>query len=161
LTSERVRIEIRKLLLEKGYDAPSTIVAGGDQGADPHSRGTGPLRAHETIIIDIFPRSSTTWYWGDMSRTFVKGRASAAVRKLHRDVLDAQELVFPRLRPGAEGQKIHEEVVAFFKERGNAFARCGEGRQASFMAPATGSAWRCTSLPASRGFPQRSRRATW
>src|SRR5439155_21852259 len=88
LTAERLRVEIQKFLLEKSSQAANTIVAGGDQGADPHMRGSGPLPAHKTIIVDIFPQSTTTRYWGDMTRTFVRGKASPAARKLHGDVLD-------------------------------------------------------------------------
>jgi Xaa-Pro aminopeptidase len=119
LTSERLRLEIQRFLLERECEASNTIVAGGDQGADPHLRGSGPLRAEETIVIDIFPRSMRTRYWGDLTRTFVRGKASPRVKKLHRDVLDAQELAFSLVRAGAEGRKIHERVASFFKERGN------------------------------------------
>ena len=119
LTAERVRIEIQKYLLEKSCQAAYTIVAGGDQATDPHARGSGPLPANQPIIIDIFPHSTVSRYWGDMTRTFVRGKAAPAVRKLWKDVLDAQTLAFERLRSGVDGQKVHEEVVSLFKERGN------------------------------------------
>ena len=67
--------------------AANTIVAGGKQGCDPHERGHGPLRAHEPIIIDIFPRSQKTGYFGDITRTVVRGHASEGVRKLYATVL--------------------------------------------------------------------------
>jgi Xaa-Pro aminopeptidase len=119
LFAEDLRLEIHKFLLEKHCHASHTIIAGGDQGADPHTRGTGPLPANQTIIIDIFPQSTLTRYWGDMTRTFVRGKASPAVRKLHADVLDAQNLAFSLLRDGVEGQRVHEEVASLFKARGN------------------------------------------
>ena len=43
LTSERVKREIKFLLLERDCTAGHTIVAGGDQACDPHNEGTGPL----------------------------------------------------------------------------------------------------------------------
>jgi Xaa-Pro aminopeptidase len=132
LTSERLRLEIQKFLLERECQAFNTIVAGGDQGTDPHLRGTGPLRGNETIVIDIFPRSMRTRYWGDLARTFVRGKASPRVKKLHRDVLDAQDLAFSLVRAGAEGQKIHESVTAFFKERGNPNEDAGD-KKAGFI----------------------------
>lgn len=119
LSSERLRLEIHKFLLEQECVAANTIVAGGDQGADPHHRGSGPLPAHQTIILDIFPQSSRTRYWGDMTRTVVRGKASTAVKKLHRDVLDAQELAFSLIKEGADGQQVHEEVSRHFRDRGN------------------------------------------
>lgn len=132
LTAERLRIEIQKFLLEKSCQAASTIVAGGDQGADPHTRGSGPLPANQTIVIDIFPQSTVTRYWGDMTRTFVRGKASAAARKLYQDVLDAQNLVFSLLRGGAEGQKVHDEVMNFLKSRGNENKEAG-GKKTGFI----------------------------
>jgi Xaa-Pro aminopeptidase len=119
LTSEALRLELHRFLLGKNCQAWNTIVAGGDQAADPHARGSGPLPAHQPIIIDIFPRSMATRFWGDMTRTFVRGKVSPAVRKLHQDVLAAQDLVFALLKEGADGLKVHEQVVAFFKARGN------------------------------------------
>ena len=57
LTSERVTEAIEVTLLRHGCALDETIVAGGTQAADPHDRGSGPLRANEAIIVDIFPRS--------------------------------------------------------------------------------------------------------
>ena len=83
LTSERLRAVIDCAILQANGLAANTIVAGGKQGCDPHERGHGPLRAHEPIIIDIFPRSQKTGYFGDITRTVVRGHASEGVRKLY------------------------------------------------------------------------------
>ena len=79
LTSEKLRAIIDEAILRANGSASHTIVAGGKQGCDPHEAGYGPLRAHEPIIIDIFPRSQKTGYFGDITRTVVRGRASEAV----------------------------------------------------------------------------------
>ncbi|MDH3981942.1 MAG: M24 family metallopeptidase, partial [Kiritimatiellaceae bacterium] len=68
LTSEKVRQLIHKTLINHDCAGAETIVAGGDQGTDPHERGHGPLYAGESIILDIFPRSEKTGYWGDITR---------------------------------------------------------------------------------------------
>src|ERR1039458_4135053 len=60
LTSEKLRAVIDCAILQACGLAANTIVAGGRQACDPHERGYGPLRAHEPIIIDIFPRSQKT-----------------------------------------------------------------------------------------------------
>ena len=73
LTSEKLRAVIDTAILQAGGLASHTIVAGGGQGCDPHEAGYGPLRAHETIILDIFPRSQKTGYFGDITRTVVRG----------------------------------------------------------------------------------------
>ena len=87
-------------ILQAGGLASHTIVAGGIQGCDPHEGGYGPLRAHEPIILDIFPRSQTTGYFGDITRTVVRGRASEAIRKLYDTVFQGQKLAFQKMRAG-------------------------------------------------------------
>ncbi|MEK0445049.1 MAG: hypothetical protein RLZZ399_370, partial [Verrucomicrobiota bacterium] len=56
LTSERLRAEVDSAVLRAGGAPANTIVAGGLQACDPHERGSGPLRAGELIILDVFPR---------------------------------------------------------------------------------------------------------
>jgi Xaa-Pro aminopeptidase len=119
LTAEWLRRETHKLLLDEDHHAVHTIIAGGDLGCDPHQRGHGPLPAHRTIIVDIFPRSLASRYWGDITRTVVRGRASREVKKLYEDVLGAQEQAVKALRHGADGQNVHQGVVEFFESRGN------------------------------------------
>ncbi len=119
LTSELLRREIQRFLLDRDCDGSLIIVAGGDQGADPHHRGSGPLPAHQTIILDIFPHSTANRYWGDMTRTVVRGEASAAVKKLYADVFAAQELAISMLRHGVDGRAVHQAVVEKLKELGN------------------------------------------
>jgi len=118
LTSEKLRGIIDTAILQVNGLASHTIVAGGRQGCDPHEIGHGPLRAHEPIIIDIFPRSQTTGYFGDITRTVVRGRASEPVRKLYDTVLHGQELAFNQMRPGAKTAEIHKAVLDFFKKQG-------------------------------------------
>src|SRR5262249_35718618 len=82
LTSEVLRAEIDSAILRAGGVATGTIVAGGDQACDPHERGFGPLFANSLIILDVFPRDAKTGYFGDMTRTVLRGRASEGQRKL-------------------------------------------------------------------------------
>ncbi len=118
LTSERLRAEIDAAVLRAGGLPANTIVAGGEQACDPHERGTGPLRAGELIIIDIFPRDATSGYFGDLTRTFVKGRATDAQRQLWQTVQEGQRRTLKALRAGADGHAIHEGTKKFFKDRG-------------------------------------------
>ena len=75
LTSEILRAEIESAILRAGGLPAHTIVAGGAQACDPHERGEGPLRAHELIILDLFPRAARSGYFGDLTRTVVRGKA--------------------------------------------------------------------------------------
>jgi Xaa-Pro aminopeptidase len=118
LTSEILRAEIDSAMLHAGGTPTSTIVAGGDQACDPHERGSGPLYANSLIILDIFPRDPKSGYWGDMTRTVVRGRASDAQRKLWETVKDGQELGLREIKAGIDGMKIHKAIQALFKKRG-------------------------------------------
>ena len=118
LTSERLRAEIDSAILRLGGAAANTIVAGGEQACDPHERGSGPLRAGELIILDLFPRMTATGYFGDMTRTVVKGRATDAQRKLWLTVQEGQRRAIAGVRAGADGQKLHEDIKKYFKAEG-------------------------------------------
>ena len=128
LTSERLRFAIESAILaEGGHANGTTIVAGGDQACDPHERGTGPLRPHELVIIDIFPRVSKTGYFGDMTRTYLRGRASEAQRKLVTTVREAQSAALKMIRSGIDGRTVHEQVVETFTAAGFETRRTKKG----------------------------------
>jgi Xaa-Pro aminopeptidase len=118
LTSERVRTAIEIACLERGAHAVNTIVAGGDQACDPHCRGSGPLRANQLIIVDIFPRVAATGYFGDMTRTYLKGTPSPAQVKLVETVLAAEQSAITRHIAGADGTAIYNEVCQQFVAAG-------------------------------------------
>ena len=118
LTSERLKIAIEIACLEAGAVSLDTIAAGGDQACDPHHRGSGPLRANELIIVDVFPRVNATGYFGDMTRTFLKGRASDAQRKLVEAVRAAQLAALKVIKPNIDGPLVHKQVVDIFAQRG-------------------------------------------
>lgn len=118
LTSEILRAEIDSAILRAGGQPAHTIVAGGEQACDPHERGQGPLRSNSLIILDIFPRDARSGYFGDMTRTVVRGQASEAQRQLWHTVLEGQALALKGIRPGESGRKLHDAVTAFFDRRG-------------------------------------------
>ncbi len=118
LTSERLRIEMEAACLRAGALAKDTIVAGGIQACDPHERGSGPLRAHQAIILDIFPRDPRTGYFGDITRTVIKGRPSEALQQMHTTVSQGQKRILRQLRPGLNGQQAQDELRNWFRSRG-------------------------------------------
>ena len=118
LTSEILRAEIDSAILRAGGVPTNTIVAGGDQACDPHERGFGPLQANSLIILDIFPRDAKTGYWGDMTRTVVRGRASEQQRKLWEAVKAGQALALKRIKAGVDGMSVHKAITELFDRRG-------------------------------------------
>ena len=118
LTSEILRAEIDCAILRAGGTPTDSIVAGGDQACDPHHRGSGPLKANSLIILDVFPRDGGSGFYGDLTRTVVRGKASTAQRKLWETVLEAEELALRGIAPGKSGQELQDSVKTFFKDRG-------------------------------------------
>jgi Xaa-Pro aminopeptidase len=118
LTSERLRDLISHAVLDAGGTALNTIAAPGDQAVDNHCCGHGPIRAGELIVVDIFPRLVKEGYWGDMTRTYLKGRASDAQRRLVRTVRQAHKMAIGMIKPGVTGGKVHDAAQAFFDNEG-------------------------------------------
>jgi Xaa-Pro aminopeptidase len=132
VTSEKLRAVIDTAILQAGGLASHTIVAGGRQGCDPHEGGYGPLLANEPIILDIFPRSQKTGYFGDITRTVVRGRASEAIWKLYDTVFQGQSLAFEKMRPGVPTADVHRAVQDFFEQEGYRTGR-RNGRMQGFF----------------------------
>jgi Xaa-Pro aminopeptidase len=110
LTSERLRVAIETACIEAGSVSNGTIVAGGDQACDPHNRGSGPIHAHELVIVDVFPRVSATGFHGDMTRTFLRGRANDAQKRIVAAVRDAQLAALSTIRAGVHANEVHRRV---------------------------------------------------
>ena len=118
LTAETLIAEINIAIARLGGNAAGTIAAPGPQGADPHCQGYGPIHAGEPIVMDVFPRDARTGYFGDLTRTVVKGTAPDIVRKTFETVKDAQQLAFGMIRAGVAGTDPHLAVEEFFKKSG-------------------------------------------
>lgn len=118
VTSERIKRVINVALMEQECVGQHTIIAGGVQACDPHNEGSGPLKANEPIVMDVFPRNTHTRYFADMSRTVLKGRPTPGMKRLYETVLSAQEEAITSVREGADGQHIHAQVMKRFDEAG-------------------------------------------
>ncbi len=119
LTSERIRAEIEVALLRENLVCEmESTVAGGRAAADPHARGHGPLRAHEAVVMDIFPRSRESRYFADITRTVVKGTPSPTLLAMYEAVMRAHEAALNLVRAGANGADIHREVLNEFRSSG-------------------------------------------
>jgi Xaa-Pro aminopeptidase len=118
LTSEYIKKLINVELMENDCIAQHTIVACGDDACDPHNEGSGPFRAHEAIVMDVFPKSSKTGYYADITRTVVKGTPSDALRRIYDIVLQGQELGLQMVQAGASGKAIHSAINDLFEQSG-------------------------------------------
>jgi Xaa-Pro aminopeptidase len=118
LTTEAVERVIDHVLLEHGCVAEETIVACGRPSADPHDRGSGPLRARQPIVVDIFPRNRRHGYWGDITRTIVKGKAPERLGRMYRAVRRAQLAALAKVKEGVRVKAIHGAVQEVFDRGG-------------------------------------------
>lgn len=116
--SEDIRRIIDASLLAHDCVAPDTIVAGGVQGADPHERGHGPLRAAQPIVIDIFPRHTVTGYWGDITRTVFKGSPHPEQIRMYKAVAAAQKAAIGEVRAGITVKRVHQTAQRVLSAHG-------------------------------------------
>ena len=118
LTSERIRGEMHRLLIDLGCRVTDTIVSCGAETAIPHAVGNGPLLANEPIIIDLFPQDERSGYYSDMTRTVVRGEASPEIKDMYSAVSDAHNLAVSLIQDGKTGSSIHQKVIDLFSSRG-------------------------------------------
>ncbi len=132
LTSEALKAIINTTIMAQGWLPSHTIVSSGNQCCDPHHEGSGPIKADASIIFDIFPRSQKTGYFGDLSRTVVRGRASERLKEAYAAVQEGQEVGFRMIRDGADGKEIHQKILALFQQRDFPTGKIG-GRMQGFF----------------------------
>ncbi|MBI4313819.1 MAG: aminopeptidase P family protein [Candidatus Omnitrophica bacterium] len=118
LTSETLRKLLHITLMGMDCIARHSIIAGGEQACDPHRIGSGVLRPHQPIVLDIFPQSAATRYYADMSRTVVKGNPSEKVKKMYAAVREGQEIGFRMLKAGVDGKDVHDAILDYFEKEG-------------------------------------------
>ena len=133
LTSEIVRSAVSSCLAARGYLASNTIVAGGVQGSMPHETGSGPLLAGWPVVIDIFPRSQEDGYFGDMTRTVVKGEPSRELSRMYDTVLRGQKIALSMIKDGVRSKDVHGAVMDLFAERGFETAASGSEKPQGFI----------------------------
>ena len=118
VTSERMRSQIDRWLLEEGYRNSESIVAGGPQAADCHHLGSGPLHTGQPILVDIFPCDKQSGYNGDCTRTVVHGEISDEVAAMHRAVQDAHSAATHAVAVGVTGEAVHQAAIDVIREAG-------------------------------------------
>ncbi len=132
LTSEKIKGEIDAELSRMRYHASHTIVASGVHSSMPHHGGEGPIFADKPLIIDIFPRSQETGYFGDMTRTIIRGEPSEELIKMYNTVLAGQKLGLSMIKDGVRSKDVHMAIVEYFKESGFKTGNI-DGKQQGFI----------------------------
>jgi Xaa-Pro aminopeptidase len=108
LTAERLTGELEDVLRAHGCEGEPPLVGNGPTGANVHEHGTGPIRPHESVIIDIFPRHTASRYHADMTRTFCFGEAPEQLRQMHATVYEALRVSEERIAAGVNGKAVWE-----------------------------------------------------
>jgi len=118
LTSEYLKRLCQKELVSLGLECPDCIIACGKHSSLPHHQGSGPIKENQPIVIDIFPRDIETGYFGDITRTVVKGSPNQKLNDLYNAVFKGQKLGFSLIRSGIMCGIVHDTIFRFFQESG-------------------------------------------
>lgn len=119
LSSESLKFMVSQLLFkDKMFNSEGIIISSGTQSSMPHHPGDGRLLANQAIICDIFPRSLENNYFADMTRTYVKGRASNELKNIFNGVLKVQETMISKIRAGESGKYFHDSACKEFNGLG-------------------------------------------
>ncbi|OGX29421.1 MAG: Xaa-Pro aminopeptidase [Omnitrophica WOR_2 bacterium RIFCSPHIGHO2_02_FULL_67_20] len=118
LTVELLRKTMHLTMMERDCVAQHTIVAPGVQAVDPHNEGSGPLRANEPVVMDVFPQHARSRYFADITRTVVRGKASPKVKRMFEFVKAGQEIAFGMIKDGVDGSAVHRAIMESFERAG-------------------------------------------
>jgi len=118
LTSERLKTAIAQAFVANGSTADEFIVAHGPQSAIGHDMGSGPIRAGETIVIDLWPRDNESFCYADMTRTFVVGEPSNDAEEWHRLCKEALDVAITKIAAGVQGKTVFDATCEIFEAAG-------------------------------------------
>jgi Xaa-Pro aminopeptidase len=126
LTCERIRERMTAVLLAEGGESEEILIHAGSGLARGHDLGFGPIERDLPVQIDCFPRHRASGMYIDMSRTWVPGTPSDAVRRHWQDCMDAYEAAVAAARPGVDD--LYGRACDVLEARGHPTQRTpGEG----------------------------------
>jgi Xaa-Pro aminopeptidase len=129
LTVGRIKSFLGHKLLDNGcLSEEDVIVACGIKSSDPHYSGEpqDKLKAHQAIVLDIYPRSIQKRYWTDITRTIVKGKAPPKLEKMFDAVLEAKNASFDAIKAGALGSDVYGVCCDILEKAGYKTSRGGK-----------------------------------
>lgn len=130
LTVERVKSAMNATFAAHDTTADEYIVAPAAQGAVGHDMGSGPIRAGEPVVVDIWPRDNESAVYTDMTRTFVVGEVPGEVQEWHRLVKEALDRAISEVKPGADAKAIFNGTCEIFEAAGEPTQRTKQAGQA-------------------------------
>jgi|APHM01.1.fsa_nt_gi Xaa-Pro aminopeptidase len=116
LTSEELREKMRNTIPSADFPITS-VAASGKTTGEPHKLGEGHIKAHQPIVVDIFPKGENG-YFGDMTRTFVKGKVPEKIEKMHEASVEALKNSLQEVEPGINAEDIHETALETVRSHG-------------------------------------------
>ena len=111
LTAERLRRAVNATLAGAGVSDADNTVIGAGQAAAARRAGDGPIRAGETVVVDVAPRGPDG-YHGGLTRTFVVDGDGGWARRAYVAVEAAREAALAEAEPGAPAATVHGEAAA-------------------------------------------------
>jgi Xaa-Pro aminopeptidase len=136
VTLGHVRALIHRTFAAHGLaeDGESIVAQGRDSGV-PHNRGNDaePVRAGESIIVDIFPGEAGGGYHTDMTRTFCVGPAPAPLREIYGQCHEAFDAAMGALKVGVPCRSLQELTCDVFEKHGHATVRSQPGTEEGYV----------------------------
>ena len=83
--------------------------------------------------MDVFPRMLKNGYWGDLTRTVVKGRPADVVQRAFDAVCKARDAAKKALGPGVVPGAVHRAAEASMTSDGFPTGRCENGSYYGFF----------------------------
>ncbi|MCP4177237.1 MAG: aminopeptidase P family protein [bacterium] len=118
LTSEFLIKAINLDIVANGGFASETIASSGVQSSIPHETGYGVIKQGVPIIVDIFPKVEATGYHGDMTRTFVKGKACETLKNAYNAVKKARDYAKKNISAGIIPDILQNEIINMLDDDG-------------------------------------------
>jgi len=125
LTAEAVRSALRDECQRQGAPAPPDVIVASVWQGTGHDPGSGPLPANLPIQVDLWPCDEVSGCWADMTRTFVVGEVSEAVRAQEALVRKTLESARAAVRPGVSGRELYDITCDVFEAAGFPTQRTG------------------------------------
>ena len=119
MTEREVQFELDFFMLRHGAEclAFSSIVAAGENGADPHAIPSNKrLEAGQCVVLDF--GAKVRGYCSDMTRTVFLGEPSGRMAGAWQVLRAANEAAEHAIKPGLTGREIHELAEQVLEEGG-------------------------------------------